>query len=55
METLALEVDDPIQHIEERRFKPRQIVHGAIANQRRHAGASFIPSRSHYRASTCAD
>jgi hypothetical protein len=26
METLALEVDDPIQHIEERRFKPREIV-----------------------------
>ena len=26
METLALEVDDPIQHIEERRFKAREIV-----------------------------
>jgi hypothetical protein len=26
METLALEVDDPIQHIEERRLKPREIV-----------------------------
>lgn len=26
METLALEVDDPIQHVEERRLKPREIV-----------------------------
>jgi hypothetical protein len=26
METLALEVDDPIQHVEERRLKPRGIV-----------------------------
>lgn len=26
METLALEVDDPIQHIEERRLNPREIV-----------------------------
>lgn len=26
METLALEVDDPIQYIEERRLKPREIV-----------------------------
>ncbi len=26
METLALEVDDPIQHIEERRLHPREIV-----------------------------
>ena len=26
METLALEVDDPIHHIEDRRLKPREIV-----------------------------
>jgi hypothetical protein len=26
METLALEVDEPIQHIEERRLNPREIV-----------------------------
>jgi hypothetical protein len=42
METLALYVDDPIQCIEERRFKPREIVHGAIANQRRYA-AHLLP------------